>query len=362
MRQKFIIPASLTILASIFLFLSCCEDCPPCPTEPQPLEPGSYCVYIADENQEAPGYIWVVDSKTHSLIDSIETPAPDISVIEASPDGDYLATFSPSHPSVLIYDTDDKDTVASITPKGYPLFTRDNSYLLISHITTHVLYKYEVVNWSLISSDTLPAIPGGLFYSSRHLYGRDVAGIEYFIYDYESMSLIKADSIRRSDGSMPRALEITNSSDDRYFYFISRPDKLFKYDIANDSIVDSIHTVYGGYHGDLKCTPDGRFLVISESTDWPDRAIGNLLIVEQENFAMYRRIPTWGLNPYMPGACLLPGQLAITHDGSKVFCAKNVWYKLPPVSFNLLDLSASNIKGLPDTCSSRSLTIGKQIH
>ena len=357
MRQKLIILASLIGICGFFIYLSCCDDCPTCPGEPVA---GSYYVFLTDENQDPPYYIWVVNSGTDSLIDSLPTPDQYINCMDIAPDGKYLATFAPDLSGVLIYDAELMDSSASISPSGRPFFTPDNQYLLLTSFGPGVINKYSVPDWSFVASDTMPFEPRCLFKTKPYIVG-SIDGKEYYIYDYESMTIIKKDSLLRPDGTAPQAIEFEISSDDKFLYFSARPDKIFKFEIETDSIVDSIFIAYGAYHGEIKCTPDGKYIIFAESTDWPDQMIGNLFIIDQASFTMYRRIPTWGLYPDMPSAPQLPGRVAITPDCSKVYSAKVVWYSLQPLVFNLWDLSVSYINGLPPDCSSRYIVVGRQI-
>jgi len=348
---------SVILLFFLFLFLSCCDDCPTCPGDPVP---GSYYVYLTIENQDPPYFIWVIDSGTDSLIDSLPAPDENINIMDISPDGDYMATFAPDLPGILIYNLDIGDTIISLSPSGHPFFTPDNNYLLLTSFTQGNINKYSILDWRLVATDSIPARVVCLFKTKPYLVGCS-DGKEYYIYDYESMEIIKKDSLLRADGTAPQAIEIETSSDDRFLYFSARPNKIFKYDLECDSIVDSIHIVYGAYHGKIKCTPDGKYILFAESTDWPDNLIGNLLIIDQASFTMYRRIPTWGLYPDFPSAPLSPGILAITPDCSKAYSTKITWAYLPPLVFNLWDLSVATISGLPPECSSNYVVVGKKI-
>lgn len=356
MKQKIFVLTALILFSAVVLYVSCCEDCPTCPDEPTP---GSYYVYIADDNQGAPAYIWVVDSRSDSLIDSILTPDDNITVMDISPDGRYLAVLAIAADSVFVFDLETKAVLISL-PGGFPFFTPDNAHLLIGDIHTEILYKYDIPHWSLAATDTIPFAPYGLFNHSPYIFGSNT-GKEYYIYDYQSMSLVKTDSLKRADGSKPQALGIITSSDDRYFYFLARPNKIFRFELESDSIVDSINIIYGAYCGELECTPDGKYLLLSESNQWPDPLHGSLLIIDQASFTVHRRIPTWGLNPHFPGAPASIGQIAITADGSKVFSARNQIGVVPPLSFNLLDLSGAFIEGLTANCSAIAVATGKQI-
>ncbi|UCD94119.1 MAG: WD40 repeat domain-containing protein, partial [Candidatus Zixiibacteriota bacterium] len=197
MTKKPIILTSLLGICVIFLNLSCCKDCPDCPTYPGEPEPGSYYVFISDGNQDGPGYIWIVDSKTDSLIDSILTPDPRITVMDASCDGQYVATFAQSLGRVLIYDVDMMDTITSLSPSGFPAFTPDGLHLLV--FSADQVHKYRISDWSLVASGTMPSpfIPRDLFNNSPYLVSESPDGKAYCIYDYEQMATVKSDSIVR---------------------------------------------------------------------------------------------------------------------------------------------------------------------
>ncbi|MBW1729233.1 MAG: hypothetical protein JRJ62_17075, partial [Deltaproteobacteria bacterium] len=152
------------------------------------------------------------------------------------------------------------------------------------------------------------------------------------------MKTVKQFAVVRPDGSIPHAMKMALSADENYFYFIIRPDKIFKYEIATDSIIDSLYIINGGYWGDLKCTPDGKFLLVSEVPDDRDMIgpYGTFLIIGLDDFSTYRRISTFGVisqNPVYPS---LIGEIVITPDASKSFVGKTQGFgSNQPISINL---------------------------
>jgi len=354
MRQKVLILASLIGICGFFIYLSCCDDCPTCPSEPMI---GSYYVYISNQYQCYHDYIWIIDSRTDSLIDSIATPADDqVGIAGITPDGKYLVITSSLEGSLLICDVDTKEIVNRIYPTQHVLFPPGKSYMLAFR---DGIAKYSIEDWSLIDSDTTPAgYWGGLFNSMSYFYGVNISN-EFIIYDYEAMSVVKIDTLKRIDGSMPLEYYTELSSDDRYFYFLSSPNQVFKYDIEAGYIIDSIFISYGGYHGGLKCTPDGRYILLTEaSSDFDYKNIGNLVLIDQASFTIDRRISTLGLNPfYPPGEALPVYGIGITPDSRRVYCSTIG----PYISFDLTDLRASLIPELSSDCMGKGLAIGKQI-
>ncbi len=361
-RGKTYALAVLALMAGLGLFLCCCDDCPTCPGKPAP---GSYYVYLSDDNQSSPAYIWVIDSGTDSLIDSIPMPYNDITYIDVSPNGDYLAGISWRHDSVYIFDTRSKEIHSSMSAGGVPIFTHDNSTILNTFTGRSNPRKCDIHTGATIAQDTLDFTPYGLCNNSPYVYGMvaNYDSLPLCIYNYEEMRMVKAFRVLLPDGTMPSIRDMTISPDDKYFYFIVRPGKVFKWDIAADSIIDSLYLQYGSYFGEVKCTPDGRYLLASETVDWNMATVywGTIAVIDLTNFKTTRRISTHGIWPLFPGAPINIGQFRITPDGTKAFGVPYTIGVVPPASFNLIDLTSSLIGGLTPRYSSGYVAIGKRI-
>jgi WD40 repeat protein len=244
-----------------FVAITCDEDCPVCPKEP---EPGSYNVYLADDNQGDTAYIWVVDSFTDSLTDSIRTPDKYITKMDVSTDGKYLAALASG--AMLVFDLETKEVIHNLPISGYPLFIPNTHHLLMSGLGNENPKILDVESGAILRQDSLELGIFALTYGSTYGFGLIAPSDsnEYCIYDYNEMQIVKRHKIRRNDGSIFFIMKMTLSADARYLFFIVRPNKVFKYDIATDSVIDSIYIYSGGYFGDLKCTADGRYLLVSE--------------------------------------------------------------------------------------------------
>jgi hypothetical protein len=151
------------------------------------------------------------------------------------------------------------------------------------------------------------------------------------------------------------------SNDCKYFYFIIRPDKIFKWEIATDSIVDSLYIYYGAYYGYLACTPDGRYLLATEVTQWPTAAPGSMAVIDLSSFTICRRVVAWGLDSRLPSAYFQLGELAITGDGLKAYTCPASLNGGIAVSFNLVNWTAVAVKGLPENPGIVAVAAGKKI-
>jgi len=156
---------------------------------------------------------------------------------------------------------------------------------------------------------------------------------------------------------------ISISPDERYAFITARPDGVYKYDLVNNSIIDSVNTIYNAYLGYLDCTPDGQYLLVTERGEpfyMPE--IGTLLIIEIDPFETYRRVCTYGYNPAHSTWPALLGKLAILPDGSRAYSVSNNGIgAYPPTSFNLLDFTAGSPKNLRSGGEAQAVAIGKEI-
>jgi hypothetical protein len=222
--------------------------------------------------------------------------------------------------------------------------------------------KYDILDGSLVDEDTVYFSPEGLLPNSPVIYGTRLYldSTVHYLYDYELMETITKFTIHSQDGSVRKAEEMTMSPDGEYCYFMVAPDKIFKYQLTTDSIVDSLFLIYGAFVGDMECTSDGRFLLVSEVApvmDW--WTLGTLAIIDLESFTMFRRICTYGVHPDFPAQQLRLGSIAILPDASRAYSVTdNAISATPPVSFNLFEYTPTLIKGLRLNCGSSSVAVG----
>jgi len=350
----------LVILAGISI-LTCCDDCPTCPTDPVP---GSYYVYFADDNDLDSSYVWIADSATDSIIDSIPIPVFAYRM-NISPNGQYIAvTFS--FDSIFVYNVDTKESISKIgdvetVDAIRPYFSLDNQFLVYSGYGSGSLLKYNVQSGNLVKHDTLSYDLMGQTSISPYVYGL-VNNNEYFIYDYEHMEIVARDTLWGLDGNLTKALTyMIMSPDEQYCYFMVYPNQIYKYDLSVDLIVDSLYLRYGAYFGEMVCSPDGRYLVVAEVLDMMEYPLGTLAVFDLSNFGSVQRIGTWDINPNYPATPMYLGYLAITPDGCKAYSVTYWIGALPPVSFNLVDYSAGLINGMRDKYSPGDVVVGREI-
>jgi hypothetical protein len=349
----------------MILSASCDRDCPECPQDPIPV---SYYVYFADNNGVDNNYIWIANSATDSLIDSILTP-PGIRGMNISDDGAYLAILLP-YDSIFIYDLGLNTLIHKWAPPeplgfGTPYFSNNGVEIIVAYPDGNALQKYTLDGNLLAQDTTYFDFYGHLNYSSciyGTKYGADTNW--HYIYDYANMFVMKKFILFRDDSTMPYTVNMTVSPDDNIGYFIIRPDKVFKYDITSDSILDSIFIINGAYWGDLNITPEGNYLLVSEVPDpWNmSGPIGTFLIVDATSMTTYKRVSTWGIisdSPVYPAAV---GDIIIAPDGSKAYVAgRDGFGYTRPISIDLYEFSASAIEGMRANASIISLAIGAKI-
>ncbi len=361
MSQKSLNLTALLILTFLLLNLSCCDDCK-CPTCPEPELEKAYYVYIADDESADPNYIWIVNSKTDSLFDSIQVEDGQIWFMRITTDGKYLAIANFSKDSVYIMDTDSREIVGS-APYEYPAdFSFDDRYFIVSDFPDSQLYIYEYPGWHLKNVYKVPFFTECLYNKGHRLIG-DIswAGKEYAVYDYLNDSIIKTDSLIRPDGSTPQYLELILSPDDEHLYFLSRPNKLFKFNIGQNMLVDSVIIFYGGYYGEMHNSPDEQYLYVSEMGQDFYPMYGILTQIGQSDFTVKRRYNTWGLNPLDPNAPADIGLFEITPNGQKIYGYRSMFTYAPPVSLRIDNGLGSLIHGYPAERSGMALAIGREI-
>jgi len=334
MRQKYYIMAIIIVILSICLFQSCEKDCPVCPESPVPE---SHYIYLSKFGDSFNTYVYIANSATNSLIDSFSVSSP-IRDIAASSDGEYLA-INLATDSILITRPQTAEIVRSIylpnlETYGHPVFSNNGSSLLISSVNQQILSKYDIVTGAVISDDSI------------YFNIQGIANTNFYIC------------------TLAFTTSMTISNDDNFLYLISRPDKVYKYDIINDSILDSVVIFSQAYYGDLIGTHDDKYLLITEVTNniYYNSMLGIVAVVKIEDFTTLKRIDTWGITFEKPVFPSLLGRIEITPDGSRAISAyEDSLYATPPVIFNIFDFTATSIEGIPGESNISAFAVGGRI-
>ncbi|MBW1729235.1 MAG: hypothetical protein JRJ62_17085 [Deltaproteobacteria bacterium] len=178
------------------------------------------------------------------------------------------------------------------------------------------------------------------------------------------MKVVERFPILKPDSTLAFTTSMTISNDDNFLYLISRPDKVYKYDIVNDSILDSVVIVNEACYGNLACTPDNKYLLITEVANiiYANDMLGTVAVVDIENFETLLRIDTWGVTMEKPVFTSLLGRIEVTPDGSRAISAyEDSVYATPPVLFDLFDLTATSIEGIPGESNISAFAVGGRI-
>ena len=369
MKQKYYIMAILVVILSICLFQSCDKDCPVCPSV---SEPGAYYVYMADDSFADKGKIWIIDSSNDSLIDSIQTRLF-IRDMVVSPSGDLMA-IGYSFDSIFVYDLNNKVIISQFESylsygSNSLVFNNTGQDLIVRHSSGQIICKYDVSNGQLIAQDSVIMTFDGRAINHPYIYG--ITGTydstDYVLYNYETMSITKKHPILRANGEKTNVFKSTISTCDNYLYLIVEPNRIFKYEIESDSIIDSVTIVIQATRGDIKCSPDGRYIIASEVPGFHNMFDlvyypGTFVVINNNPFESIRRISSWDAFIEAPIFPTAYGELILIPDGSKAYSlgiSTNDAY--PPIALDINNFTAKAVEGIKQTAYITHIAVGGKI-
>ncbi len=368
MRHKLSKMAILIVILSICLFQSCEKDCPVCPS----TEPGAYYVFMADDSIDDLGKIWIIDSSNDSLIDSMQTRIF-IRDMVISPSGNFMA-IGFSFDSIFVYDLSNKEIISKfesydISGSNSLIFDHTDQYLIVRPSTGKIIGKYDISNGQLVAQDSVTMTLNGRATNNSFIYG--ITGTydstDYVLYNYETMSIEKKCSMLRANGDNINVYGLTMSKCDEYLYLIVWPNRIFKYAIESDSIIDSVTIVSQATSGDIKCSPDGRYIIASEVPGFhnmfdPVNYPGTFVVINNDPFDSIRRISSWDAFIEAPIFPTAPGKIVFVPDGSKAYSlGQNLIGAYPPIALDMLSLTAKSVTGIKQTAYITHIAVGQMI-
>jgi len=144
MKQRLLITTALIGIFGLFIYLSCCDDCPTCPGDIEPPPLGNYRCYIWDTYNHV---IMSIDTPADTIVDTLHTDLMGYNFF-VTPGGDKLLVLDyPTH-STQIYSTADLSHIGSLDMYGDFYFDGGDNYCLFNSLVDDKIYFIDPVTFA----------------------------------------------------------------------------------------------------------------------------------------------------------------------------------------------------------------------
>jgi DNA-binding beta-propeller fold protein YncE len=340
-----------------FVALTCDEDCPVCPKEPEPVPEGNYRLYAYDAGWNR---LFSFDIPADTIIDSVTldheySPAD----LDVSPDGNKIIVPKWNANVTEIYRASDLNYLGTVPRIGNYHFDPQGDYLAC--LTGDRVVFLDPLTFSPLDSLLLSHKRAFLDTVNSWLFAADVDSMWIYRIDCLSHSLLDTIRIRLPGGGIVSIYEFAYNwlTDEIYFHAQGIAASYFiQYSVSIDSLISS--TSIRGQFGGVAVSPDGRsvYMVDGGNGAIGVRPIGYLWIFDALTHEVVVLLP-----PYIyPDSLLFApafGKIMPTPDGRRLYLgmSRNAMSVLPIIDVDLV--AKKMVKGFPCLGMFYEFCIGK---
>jgi WD40 repeat protein len=312
---------ALFLMLTLVLGLLGCsdDDCETCPTCPEPkthndIYDGFLYVGLSGVPYLGDTDIYIIDTKTEQVVDSITYPQRDALALDVTPDGKLLAV-SDAQATTRVYDTRTKEILASFDMQAVRGFAGNGRHLLLHRLKTWI---YSVPDLQLVHEDTIDI---GDFYSSvdGNFY-YSVADFRLFYqYSFDSLKVVRTWQPHDRDGERYSLWNFDLSDNDRLLHMIvaaASGPAFATWDLEADSLINE-HPIAAG-NGEVCANPYGDEVYLTEPGFPLSYGLGTIYIFDRQTGEYLEGISLYGYNekPWIP---LSARHLVVSPDGSQLY-------------------------------------------
>jgi hypothetical protein len=246
MKERFIKPAVLILLAvSACLFQSCCKDCP---TAPQPPPLGEYRLYAYDNLSQL---IMAFDTPADTLVDSVRIDYYSYRIF-LTPDEDRLLVPHRDNRCTEIYRASDLSHIGSIAQHGDYYFDKTDNIAVFYGLDSTIYFIDPV---SLTPFDSITGFPllGDFYIDTVSNFLYCPAYLENWIYIIDYNNRLLADSV--DVGGHAYSVIYSRLTNEFYFHTKITPvSGFYRFDIDTDSL--HLITYTTSPFGSVSLSPD----------------------------------------------------------------------------------------------------------
>ena len=345
--------ACLTIVVLFgFVALTCDEDCPVCPKEPEPVPIQPHRVYVYDALSQ---FICSIDAPADTIVDSIRIDYYGYGIF-LTPDEEKLMVTKVDGFTMEIYSTEDLSYLGSNSQYGDYYFDPKGAYGIWSSFGNKRLYFIDPV--TLIRYDSLPFCSyGGFLDTVNHLFWGNgikvdtpMSKINYdLIYKVDCASRSLVDSFVLRDQQFEnqvisaRSIAYNYSTGDLYCQGKLGPyySVFYQYSLTGDSVVARLFI--SATTGTISISPDGKKVYVTDGGN--DQAgrypRGDVFVFDAYSHGLINVIPPYD---FSRGPIVWPlfGLCSLTPDGQRAYLGSHS-ANLGGVPLYIADLSQNKI-------------------
>jgi DNA-binding beta-propeller fold protein YncE len=336
--------ACLTIVVLFgFVALTCDEDCPVCPKEPEPPPEGNYRLYGYDSFRNV---FFAFDIPADTIVDSVSlgfNPAD----LDVAPEGSriFLPDYINGDTKVLnAADLSQKQIIPRI---GQFSFDPKGNYLICSFGGYTVFL--DPVSYMPVDSVALSIRGSFLDTLNNWYFGLDLDSMWFYRVDCLTYSIIDTIKIRLPGGMTVGIYEFAYNwlTNDLYFHAKTIDEAYFmQYSMDSDSLIASMR-IWGPFGG-VAISPDGRTVYMTDGGNGIHGIIppGFLWIIDAKTHQVRDLIA-----PFIHSGSLIArptyGGIAVPPDGRRVYLEANGngLTTLPIIDVDLLERKM--VRGFP---------------
>jgi hypothetical protein len=338
MLKKTLLLLFLILLGLGAIFISCGDDCPTCPKEPQPPPLGHYRIYGFDGIQ---GLLMSIDTPADTIVDSIRVEYSG-GFIFVTPDGKKLLVMYDynSTKKVEIYNTSDLSHVGSLDQYGFYYFDGGDNYGVYVRTGGNINF---IDPETFLIEDTIyaPSLCGYLDTVADLFFGAAYQGATIYEIDCKTRTLV--DSFTNLYGGNVKSVAYNRLTNDLYYFTIlgSTYSLFVQYDCENDSVISK--TVITQSTGNISISPDCQNVYMTDGGNsmLDVKPPGQIWVFD----AMTHQISAWIPNiNVLTNRKIYPclGQVIITPDGNRAYIGAATSSRAP-VPLPVVDLNTDRI-------------------
>jgi DNA-binding beta-propeller fold protein YncE len=334
-----------------FVAITCDEDCPVCPKEPEPVPVEPHRVYVYDALSQ---FICSIDAPADTIVDSIRIDYYGYGIF-LTPDEERLLVTKLDGFTMEIYSTEDLSYLGSNNQYGDYYFDPKGAYGIWSSFGNKRLYFIDPV--TLVPFDSLPfCCYGGFLDTVNHLFfGSGIhidsvgSSIDYrIVYEIDCLSRSLVHSFNLYDQYESRtfpALEVAYNYLTGDFYcqgwFQPYWSFFYQYSIAGDSVIARWRL--SAASGDIAVSPDGLSVYVTDGGNTTSDIYprGDIYVFDAHSHALYDIIPPYDYSSGQIGAPFF-GLCKISPDGRRAYLG-SLSNNLGGVPLYIVDVSQNKI-------------------
>jgi len=276
MKHKPLIWTALILVAFLFCFLSCCNDCPTCP-QPKPKPVSDYDFYLANPGDYNGFHVYNTKQMELTRFYPSQHQCRGVAI---SADGSKLLLVAGGI-GLIVYSLPEMDSLMTISPGGVIIASNTGAYVAIM---TDSLIFLDGTTFNVLFVDTVSVGYGPFLLDDSKFYC--IHNNKIRIYDMASRSVESEIAYRTPGGYSPGIVRVQPNADGSVIYMLAQYGSIFDaYLISYYPARDSVGMGYkmGPSEAPVVLTPDGKQIIATDGgTPSEYLGSGNIIFIDTE--------------------------------------------------------------------------------